>query len=97
MYKALIGSACAAVILVSGVHLYDRHMANEAAEAASEVAFCAHAKERMASIDATDEDRNGFFICGLRDVIAAGKAVSFEPVVQSAQEISTASDLKDAW
>lgn len=25
MYKALICSACAAVILVSGVHLYDRH------------------------------------------------------------------------
>lgn len=25
MFKALIGSACAAVIVVSGVHLYDRH------------------------------------------------------------------------
>ncbi|TIN10383.1 hypothetical protein [Mesorhizobium sp.] len=78
MYKAFIGSACAAVILVSGVHLYDRHMANEAAEAASEVAFCAHAKERMASIEATGKDRNAFIICGLRDALRAAKKESWQ-------------------
>lgn len=97
MYKALIGTACAAVILVSGVHLYDRHADAEAVEAPKIAALCTRARERLASADATDEDRNAFFICGLRDVIAAGKAASFEPVVQSAQEIYIASDLKDAW
>ncbi|TIL38521.1 hypothetical protein [Mesorhizobium sp.] len=97
MYKALIGSACAAVILVSGVHLYDRHAAAEVVKATKIAALCTRARERLASADATDEDRSAFIACGLRDVIAAGKAASFEPVVQSAQEINIASDLKDSW
>lgn len=33
MYKALIGSACAAVILVSGMHIYDRRAKQEAVSA----------------------------------------------------------------
>jgi hypothetical protein len=97
MFKALIGSACSAVILVSGVHLYGARASAEAGKAANLAAFCDNAKERLSSADATDEDRSTFIACGLRDVINAGRQASMRPIAQSEQERTIAIELKDAW
>ncbi|MER9883096.1 hypothetical protein [Mesorhizobium sp. M0118] len=97
MYKALIGTAAVAIIVSSAIYLHGAYAASRAAEAAQIAAICAHAKERLASIDVTNEDRSVFIACGLRDAVRAAQADSWEPIVRSEQELSVAGDLKDAW